>query len=232
MGIGNSSPSGVQCFMPGKGVIATGKQQHSSLDSNSWKMTNVPQARAMQHRRSITVSYRTPYKITVPVMAVEMQKSLVGIIWNPLDAWDGENQMLSAIFASPNWHQHQKNHALGVFLPTIPAWVQENYTEASIPYPLMPDRPVSIKTEIIVDGNASILDAVAHWTDAYGTPEPLQPPRSDGRRSSTFTARIYAHDLGRRYPKIPTLCGLGSHTTNRVSGPCSGTTISLRKMNK
>ena len=120
-----------------------------------------------------------PYKITVPVMAVEMQKSLIGIIWNPLDTWDGENQMLSAIFASPNWHQHQKNHALGVFLPTIPAWVQENHTEASIPYPLMPSHPISIKTEIIVDGNASILDAVEHWTDAYGTPESLQPPRSD-----------------------------------------------------
>ena len=58
-----------------------------------------------------------PYKITVPVMAVEMQKSMVGIIWNPLDTWDGENQMLSAVFASPNWHQYQKNHALGVFGP-------------------------------------------------------------------------------------------------------------------
>ena len=120
-----------------------------------------------------------PYKITVPVMAVEMQKTLVGIIWNPLETWDGENQMLSAIFASPNWHQRQKNHALGVFLPTIPTWVQENHTEASIPYPLLSSRPVSIKTEIIVDGNASIFDAVAHWTDAYGTPEPLQPPRGD-----------------------------------------------------
>ena len=120
-----------------------------------------------------------PCKITVPVLAVEMQKTLVGIIWNPLETWDGENQTLSAIFASPNWHQHQKNHALGVFLPTIPTWVQENQTEASIPYPLIASRPVSIKTEIIVDGNASILDAVAHWTDAYGTPEPLQPPRSD-----------------------------------------------------
>lgn len=120
-----------------------------------------------------------PYKITVPVMAVEMQKTLVGIIWNPLETWDGENRTLSAIFASPNWHQRQKNHALGVFLPTIPTWVQENHTEASIPYPLLSSRPVSIKTEIIVDGNASILDAVAHWTDAYGTPEPLQSPRSD-----------------------------------------------------
>ena len=120
-----------------------------------------------------------PYKITVPVMAVEMQKTLVGIIWNPLETWDGENQTLSAIFASPNWHQRQKNHALGVFLPTIPTWVQENQTEASIPYPMIASRPVSIKTEIIVDGNASILDAVTHWTDAYGAPESLQPPRSD-----------------------------------------------------
>ncbi len=120
-----------------------------------------------------------PCKITVPVLAVEMQKTLVGIIWNPLETWDGENQMLSAIFASPNWHQRQKNHELGVFLPTIPTWVQENHTEASIPYPLLSSRPVSIKTEIIVDGHASILDAVAHWTDAYGTPKPLQPPRGD-----------------------------------------------------
>ena len=120
-----------------------------------------------------------PYKITVPVMAVEMQKSVVGIIWNPLDTWDGENQMLSTVFASPNWHQYQKNHALGVFVPTVPAWVPENQTEAAIPYPLIPSRPVSINTEIIVDGNASILDAVAHWNEAYGAPEPLSPPRSD-----------------------------------------------------
>ena len=120
-----------------------------------------------------------PYKVTVPVMAVEIQKSIVGIIWNPLDTWDGENQMLSAMFASPNWHQHQKNHALGLFLPTAPKWVEENEMEASTPYPLMPSRPISIKSEIIINGNASILDAITHWTDAYGTPEPLEPPRSD-----------------------------------------------------
>ena len=120
-----------------------------------------------------------PYKITVPVMAVEMQKSIVGIIWNPLDTWDGKNQMLSAMFASPNRHQHQKNHAFGLFLPTTPEWVQENETEASTPYPLIPSRAISIKSEIIINGNASILDAVTHWTDAYGVPEPLEPPRSD-----------------------------------------------------
>ena len=148
-----------------------------------------------------------PYKITVPVMAVEIQKTVVGIIWNPLDNWEHSrpkqedtdestqpnriaqqplndaqaknSTMLSAIFASPNWHQHQKNHLMGVFLPSVPEWVDENQHEASTPYPLTPAHAVSIKTELIVDGNASILDALAHWADAYGTPEPLQPPRTD-----------------------------------------------------
>ncbi len=120
-----------------------------------------------------------PYKITVPVMAVEMQKVVVGIAWNPLDTWDGDNATLSALFASPNWNEHQKNHALGVFLPSVPTWVPENGTEAATPYLLKAARPLSINTEIIVDSNATILDAVAHWNDAYGTPEPVAPPRSD-----------------------------------------------------
>ena len=120
-----------------------------------------------------------PYKITVPVMAVEMQKSIVGLAWDPLETWDGENRMLSAVFASPNWYQHQKNHLLGVFLPTVPTWVEENRTEASTAYPLKAAGPVSIKAEIIVARNASILDAVSHWNEAYGPVTPLPPPRND-----------------------------------------------------
>ena len=67
-----------------------------------------------------------PYKITIPVMAVEMQKSVVGIAWDPMKSWDGNEQNLSAIFASPNWHHHQRNHLMGLFLPTVPNWVNEN----------------------------------------------------------------------------------------------------------
>ena len=120
-----------------------------------------------------------PYKITVPTMAVEIEKTVVGIIWNPLAQWDGNNHSLSAIFASPNWHNSQKNTLMGVFLPTVPEWVAENQTVAATPYPLKPARPISIKTELIVAGNASVLDAITHWCDAYGAPEPLEWPRSD-----------------------------------------------------
>ena len=56
-----------------------------------------------------------PYKITIPLMAVEHKKTLVGLAWDALETWDGEHNMLSAAFASPNWYNHQKNHLMGLF---------------------------------------------------------------------------------------------------------------------
>ncbi|MYF55073.1 hypothetical protein F4225_04735 [Candidatus Poribacteria bacterium] len=120
-----------------------------------------------------------PYKITIPVMAVEMQKSVVGIAWDHKKSWDGNEQNLSAIFASPNWHDHQRNHLMGLFLPTVPNWVNENEHVAENAYQMTPERPISLECEIIADGNASILESISHWTAAYGIPEPLEPPRDD-----------------------------------------------------
>ncbi len=120
-----------------------------------------------------------PYKITIPVMAVEMQKSVVGIAWNPLQSWDGEALNVSAVYASPNWHDNQRNHLMGLFLPTIPNWVNENSLVAENAYQLTPAKPISLDCQIIVDGNATILDAISHWTAAYGIPEPPDPPRND-----------------------------------------------------
>jgi len=120
-----------------------------------------------------------PYKITVPVMAVEIQKSVVGIAWNPLHSWDGNAQHVSAVFASPNWHHQERNHLMGLFVPSVPEWVEENTLVAETAYRLTPEQPITIDCQIIADGNASILDAISHWTSAYGIPEPLEPPRND-----------------------------------------------------
>ena len=119
-----------------------------------------------------------PYKITVPLMAVEYKKTLLGLAWNPLKTWDGEHRMLSAVFASPNSHEKQQNHLMGLFVPAAGDWVEENCLEASTPYALKADRQLTISAHIIIDGNASISDAVSHWTDVYGAPAPLEPPRS------------------------------------------------------
>ncbi len=120
-----------------------------------------------------------PYKITIPVMAVQIQKSVVGIAWNPLQNWDGESQNVSAVFASPNWHHQERNHLMGLFLPTVPNWVEENTLIAKNAYQLTPEREITLNCEIIADGSATILEAVSHWKAAYGTPKPLEPPRSD-----------------------------------------------------
>ena len=142
-----------------------------------------------------------PYKITIPLMAVEHKKTLVGLAWDALETWDGEHNMLSAAFASPNWHNHQKNHLMGLFVPTIPDWVEENHLAASTPYPLKANLPITIKAQVIVDGNASILDAISHWTDAYGVPEPLEAPRSDREEvllsRHAFMQTVWDKDTGK-----------------------------------
>lgn len=142
-----------------------------------------------------------PYKITIPLMAVEHKKTLVGVAWDALETWDGKHNMLSAAFSSPNWHNHQKNHLMGLFVPTIPDWVEENQLAASKPYPLKVNLPLTIKAQIIVDGNASILDAISHWTDAYGVPEPLEAPRSDREEvllsRHAFMQTVWDKDTGK-----------------------------------
>ncbi len=120
-----------------------------------------------------------PYKITVPVMAVEIQKSVIGIVWNPLQCWDGQKQHVSAVFASPNWHHQERNHLMGLFLPNVPDFVKENSLIAETAYQLTPEQPITLDCEIVADGNATILAAISHWTSAYGSPTPLQPPRND-----------------------------------------------------
>lgn len=120
-----------------------------------------------------------PYKITIPVMAVEMQKSVVGIAWNPLQCWDGQMQNVSAVFSSPNTHNQERNHMMGLFLPTVPDMVKENTLVAETAYQLKSDKEITLECEIIADGNASILAAISHWTSAFGTPKPLKPPRND-----------------------------------------------------
>ena len=134
--------------------------------------------------RDVAPPYRNrlvphPHKITVPLMAVEYKKTLVGLAWNPLETWDGKHTTLSAVFASPNWHEKQQNHLMGLFLPAAGNWVEENCLEASTPYTLDASRQLKIGAHIIIDGNGSVTDAVSHWTDTYGAPVPLESPRRD-----------------------------------------------------
>jgi len=119
-----------------------------------------------------------PYKITIPLMAIERNDSLISLLWEPHQKWDGKNENLSAVFASPNFKDKQNNHLMGLFIPTPPEWVKENSLSASVPYKIKADHEIKFEAAIVLD-NGDILDAIDHWFDVYGMPSPLEPPRSD-----------------------------------------------------
>ena len=120
-----------------------------------------------------------PHKITIPLMAIEHKNTLVGLIWNGLQGWDGQNQHPGAVFSSPNRHEQQDNHLMGLFVPTAVSWMPENSLEATTPYPLSSQNYLSLRAEIVLDGQATLLDIIDHWIDAFGKPSIQRPPRED-----------------------------------------------------
>jgi len=115
-----------------------------------------------------------PYKITVPVMSVEYEKHLIGLIWDPLQKWDQENICPTARFCSPNWIEGQDNHCMGLFLPSIPKWVEENGSRAATPYILKPGTPLTLSSYILAEYPLKPLFSLGRYVDIFG-PLTLQP---------------------------------------------------------
>ncbi len=119
-----------------------------------------------------------PYKVTVPLLAVESDDGLVGLLWRQDQKWDGEHWSLSPRFASPNFLSGQENHLLGLFVPTVPDFLAENADRAAEPLMVEPGDELSIECQMVLMPDGTVLDAVPQWWEAYGFPQPLEPPRS------------------------------------------------------
>ncbi|MBM3214627.1 hypothetical protein FJZ36_06905 [Candidatus Poribacteria bacterium] len=119
-----------------------------------------------------------PYKITIPIMAVQQGETTTGVLWDPLSPWGRDGKGLSPLFASPNWFDGQDNHLIGVFLPTVPDWVGENEVLSREGY-VVSELPLELRAQIFTDSRGTILDIPDIWVDAYGYPKPEDAPRSD-----------------------------------------------------
>ncbi|MGB9878053.1 MAG: hypothetical protein ACPLPS_09830, partial [bacterium] len=111
-----------------------------------------------------------PYKITVPLMTLLKDKHLIGIMWDPLQKWDGVNVCPSALFASPNWLEGEDNHLFALFLPSIPRWVKENEEKASEPYLLNPQVKLSLRYWLIAGYPMDITDSIDFYFAKFGVP--------------------------------------------------------------
>ena len=117
-----------------------------------------------------------PYKITIPLMAVEAGNCLIGVMWDMLQKWDGEHVTISSRFSSPNLDSRQHNHLMGLFLPSIPEFVPENGTRATKAYPLKANHKIAIEAHIVAQASAKVLNMIDHYLAVFGLPEKLKLP--------------------------------------------------------
>ena len=121
-----------------------------------------------------------PYKVTVPVMAVQADGCVTAVMWDPLQKWDGKQVAPSARFASPNRDdpKGEANHRLGLFVPGIPKYVPENHDRAARAYPLRGGREIAVSAHLLAEAGAGVLDAIDRWFALYGLPKPKPPSES------------------------------------------------------
>lgn len=114
-----------------------------------------------------------PYKITVPLMALRLGRTVLSLLWSPLQKWDGQNSVPSARFSSPNKAENQNNHLFELFLPSVPRWIPENQTEGS-PYNLLPGRSLRISAIINIRESDTVLVSLRSWFK-YFSPAEIPP---------------------------------------------------------
>jgi len=137
-----------------------------------------------------------PNMITIPAIGIQGKGGTVGLLWDAHQRWDGQRDRPSAIFASPDRFEHQRAHLAGLFLPTVPDFVEPNATEASKPYPLKPGQSLRIEATIYADATAdSPLAAIDRWVRKHGFPKPAPLPRGSYDREIQFSMQAYLSSL-------------------------------------
>lgn len=136
--------------------------------------------------------------ITIPAMGVFSGNGTVGLLWNVHQKWDDHRDRPSAVFASPDRFENQRAHLTGLFLPTVPEFVQRNKREAEqqTPYFIEPGKPIRLDAQIYADAEASdALAAVDQWAGVYGYPQAAPLPRGSYEREIQFSMRGYLESL-------------------------------------
>jgi uncharacterized repeat protein (TIGR01451 family) len=138
-----------------------------------------------------------PNKITLPLMAFTQGGSAIALYWECLQKWDGVHAQPSAVFASPNFVEHQENHLMGLLLPSAPVWLKPNSLEAvDTPYLIKAGAPLRLECWIAcVTPAAQSVDCLSRWFATFGVPDPMPKPRGDFTREIEFSMRAHLESL-------------------------------------
>ncbi|NIA30416.1 MAG: T9SS type A sorting domain-containing protein [Actinobacteria bacterium] len=166
LGEGSFADQFDEAILPGLEWLVKGEHSSSTLDAHP----------------PINLRFApNPLKISAPIMAVNSDSITAGIIWNPQQKWDGVHTHPAIEFSVPNWLEGQKNHKLGMMLPSIPDYVAENLSQPTKPYALKPDQKISMNAKLYAFNSTSALDAFDYYFKVSGPPtlQPMARPLDD-----------------------------------------------------
>ena len=163
IGDGGAGARQDHALFPGLEYLTTGERSSSALD-----IAPPDNVRFAPH----------PNKVTVPVMAIEQAGRTVGLSWDPLQKWDGEQDRPTAVFASPNFLTEGDNHLLSLFVPSIPTYLDENQLASKGGYVLGEGRTLTLSYTLFVR-QGDVLAATDAFFRTGATPPPLPPARPE-----------------------------------------------------
>ncbi|HTE19526.1 MAG TPA: hypothetical protein VK689_14245, partial [Armatimonadota bacterium] len=90
-----------------------------------------------------------PYRITIPLMSLVQNRTLVALMWDQVQNWGGAGYP-AALFGIPTRAEGQGSHRMELFLPPVPQYVKENEEVAAEPLPLEAGRQIRLSGKIVV----------------------------------------------------------------------------------
>lgn len=116
-----------------------------------------------------------PNKVTIPAMSVSYEWGTMGLCWDPLQKWDGEQDRPQPVFSTPNRLGDQSNSLLALAIPGGMQGRGENNLEADKPYS-GPDVWLRTSAELFCAPGSSTDAAMKWYLDGHGpAPEPALP---------------------------------------------------------
>lgn len=137
-----------------------------------------------------------PNMVTIPAVGFCGPSGAAGMFWDLHQRWDETRDRPSVVFASPQRFENQRAHLVGLFVPSVPEFVDQDQREAARPYPLKAGGSVQLKATLFADVAADgPLAAIDRWFETYGLPEPRPLPRGSYQREIEFSMQAYLTSL-------------------------------------